>query len=32
MTAFTFVFQTFKSVKADYDRVAGFFTEMEAFL
>lgn len=32
MTAFTYVFQTFKDVKADYDRVAGFFTEMGSFL
>ncbi|KAM0715393.1 hypothetical protein Q7P37_008891 [Cladosporium fusiforme] len=32
MTAFTFVFQTFKDVKHDYDRVAGFFSEMESFL
>lgn len=31
MTAFTYVFQTFKDVKHDYDRVSGFFTEMEAF-
>jgi hypothetical protein len=32
MTAFTFVFKTFKDVKADYDRVAGFFNEMGSFL
>jgi tetratricopeptide (TPR) repeat protein len=32
MTAFTYVFKTFKDVKADYDRVAGFFNEMSSFL
>ncbi|CAK4017686.1 glyoxalase bleomycin resistance dioxygenase [Lecanosticta acicola] len=31
MTAFTVVFQTFKDVKADYDRVCGFYTQMGSF-
>lgn len=31
MTAFTVVFQTFKDVKADYDRVVTFYTEMGSF-
>ena len=31
MTAFTVVFQTFKDVKADYDRVSGFYTQMGSF-
>jgi hypothetical protein len=32
MTAFTYVFKTFKDVSADYDRVLGFFNEMGRFL
>src|SRR5262249_17020839 len=32
MTAMTFVFKTFRDVKADYDRVLGFFNEMSSFL
>ncbi|KAI9661209.1 MAG: hypothetical protein M1821_009536 [Bathelium mastoideum] len=31
MTAFTVVFQTFKDIKADYDRVSGFYTQMGSF-
>ncbi|KAF2230805.1 hypothetical protein EV356DRAFT_519320 [Viridothelium virens] len=31
MTAFTVVFQTFKDVKADYDRVSGFYNQMGSF-
>lgn len=32
MMAFTYVFQTFRNISADYDRVLGFFDEMRAFL
>ena len=32
MTAFTYVFQTFKDISADFDRVMGFFDEMRSFL
>jgi fungal STAND N-terminal Goodbye domain len=32
MTAFTCVFQSFKDVSADYDRVLGFYTHMGSFL
>jgi hypothetical protein len=31
MTAFTVVFQSFKDVKADYDRVCGFYIQMGSF-
>jgi hypothetical protein len=32
MTAFTYVFQTFRDVSADYDRVLGFYNAMGGFL
>ena len=32
MMAFTCVFQTFRDVSADYDRVMGFFDDMSKFL
>jgi len=32
ITAFTYVFQTFKDISADYERIIGFFTEMGSFL